>query len=118
MNGLAFSPRMGCSCDTMNEQWMAFLRKRSVGERRHVYPAPGTSLSSFAYLLRSDLQHNTHLTGSPIAVVLLSEIALNKLLEVNVSSFFGDLNHAATNAHGAFPMGGVNDAEHHPWIAL
>jgi hypothetical protein len=70
------------------------------------------------YFFRSDLQQDTHLTGLPVAILLVSKVALNELLEVKVGPFFGDFNHAATNTHGTLPMGRVNDTYHDPWIAL
>jgi hypothetical protein len=73
--------------------------------------------TSLAYFFRSDLEQETHLTGPPIRILLLSKVVLDEVLEVKVGSFSGDFHDAATNTDGMLPMGWVNDTDRDPWIA-
>src|SRR5690242_19040140 len=71
-----------------------------------------------AYFFRSNLQYKTYLARASIAIFLLSQIAFDELFEVRISSFSGDLNHAATNTHGPFSPGWINHTDRYAWIAL
>ncbi len=73
--------------------------------------------TSLAYFFRSDLEQDTHLTRLPVAILLLSKVALNEFLEVEVGPFFGDFNNAATNIPCTLPLGWVNDTDHDTWVA-
>lgn len=73
--------------------------------------------ASVEYFFRGDLQQDTHLPRPPVGILLVSKVALNELLELQIGPFFGDFNHVAANTDGTLPMSRVNDSDHDPWVA-
>ena len=69
-------------------------------------PSAETVLADF---FGGDLEQDTHLTRPSVGILLLSQVALNEVLEVQVGPFCSHLYHATTNRDGPLPMGGVHD---------